>query len=411
MMRALTLCAVLCFACAPAANAAGVSAEDMVANLLGTTAAPSPLAEIELPVLTSLPPITVEQIEPMAATTVTTEHKGPITVTTTVATNAEEEVRIDTTAAIVVVPADTTTVVGVEEALEEEAEDEKPPLMPGVIAGKIVDHKNRPLSDVKVVLFNDESYKEMLSTPGGNFGFNITDTNDFTLTATFENQFNFTNMFLIPATSYFVRVKFLLPVTVYGRLMIDDKPAQYGLFLRLIGDRGQQAGGIVLSNGLFRVKDITPGAYTMVFERRKRFIDRRITENRFYQIPLVLTGETVSITLEREHRSLLGQVILDGLPRRYVDALVILRDAKTDGKQIYREAHTYFKDGAFAFDELAIGEYTLQAVQSQREWKSQKVLVGLGYDDEVKRVVIDVATDPNAEQKRIMDLRKQFLSD
>lgn len=282
-------------------------------------------------------------------------------------------------------------------------------LRPGALVGKVTSHKGTPLAGVKVVLFSDESYHSMKTTPGGNFGFSIISTNNYTLTASFGNEFFYTNLYLIPARGAYAAVQFVMPITVYGKLFIDEKPAQYGMLLRFINNRGAQAGGIVLSNGLFTVKRMTPGRYVMVCERRKRFIDNRINEQRFYYTPMTVTTDTMRIELTRDRRKLRGQINIDGLPRRYVDAIVIMKDARTDGLLIHREVPTYYEDGVFEFNHVQPGRYRLQAVQRQREWVSREVLINVPARATVRRVTLDVITDPDAHRKYIDDLKKQFL--
>ncbi len=277
------------------------------------------------------------------------------------------------------------------------------------IGGSISDFFGTKLPKVKTVLFNDSYYRDMLTTPGGNYGFTVVRSNDYTLTASYGNQFFYTNVCLIPPSTYRIDLTFTMPITVYGQLTIDGKPAQHGLFLRLISPRGGQAGGIVMSNGLFHIKDMTPGRYTMVLERRKRFIDRRINETRFYYFPVTLTTRTARITVERDRRKLEGTVMLDSLPRRHVDALVTLKDATTRGLLIHREAYTYTKNGYFAFNNILPGTYYLQATQSQREWKSKPVLVKVGPKIKRKKVTIDVILDPLAKDREIEDLKRQFI--
>ncbi len=284
-------------------------------------------------------------------------------------------------------------------------------VIPGLLAGKTTDYSGKPIEKVKIVLFSTNSYKEMQSTPGGNFGFNIIESNEYTLTAQMENQFFHTNIFLVPGKKEFVSIKFSVPMNVYGQLFIDGKPAQYGLFLRLIGKHGGQAGGIVLSNGNFRIKNITPGRYTMVLERRKRFIDRRLNETRFYYVPITLTTETARVYINRDKRRLVGNVVIDHLPRRNVAALVILKDAKTNGLLIHREARTYYNQGYFVFENIIPGDYILQAAQNQREWMSGKVHVKVRKAKKTTKVLIDVTPDPNAPARRLRNLRKQFLDE
>ena len=308
----------------------------------------------------------------------------------------------------------------VEEKVEEEINIEIPQtnfppkktvVKPGILAGRTTDYKGKPVQGVKVVLFSKGSYKEMQSTPGGNFGFSVTESNEYTLTAQYGNQFIHTNIYLLPGMNTLIPLHFSVPMTIYGRLYIDGKPAQYGLFLRLIGRHGGQAGGIVLSNGIFHIKNLTPGRYTMVFERRKRFIDRRLNETRFYYVPITLTSETARIYVERDKRRIFGNVIIDGLPRRNVDALVILKDAQTGGLLIHREAHTYYNQGYFCFENILPGTYILQAAQNQREWMSDKVVVTVKRSTKAKKVVIDVLPDPTAPARRLKNLRRQFLGE
>ena len=299
----------------------------------------------------------------------------------------------------------------IEVKIEAETKGETVSVIPGVFAGKTTDYSGKPIGKVKVVLFSSDSYKEMESTPGGNFGFNIVESNEFTLTAQTENQFFHTNIFLDPAKKEFTSIKFSMPMNVYGQLFIDGKPAQHGLFLRLIDDHGGQAGGIVLSNGNFQIKNITPGRYKMVLERRKRFIDRRINETRFYYVSISLTTETARIYIKRDKRRLIGNVIIDHLPRRNVAALVILKDAKTNGLLIHREARTYYNQGYFVFENIIPGEYILQAAQSQREWMSDKVHVTVEPKSKTTKIIIDVTIDHTAPGRRLRNLRKQFLGE
>ncbi|MCX7003250.1 MAG: carboxypeptidase-like regulatory domain-containing protein [bacterium] len=280
---------------------------------------------------------------------------------------------------------------------------------PGTIVGNIKDHNRRPVARVKVVLFNDTSYKTMQSTPGGNFAFNITESNTYTLTAAIENQFFFTNLFMTPGQAVLVRVQFRMPITVFGQLFIDGQPAQHGLFMRLVNAQGAQAGAIVMSNGYFRIARLTPERYTLVLERRKMFIDRRLDENRFYYVPITLTTQTARIRIERDRRLLHGMVTLDSLPRTHVDAIVIMKDARTNGKLIYREAPTYYQEGRFVFANVQPGSYLLQAVQRQREWVSDVQPVVVQPNDRAPRMTINVVLDKNAERKRIEQLRKQFM--
>jgi len=284
-------------------------------------------------------------------------------------------------------------------------------VIPGLLAGKTTDYSGKPIGRVKIVLFSTNSYKEMQSTPGGNFGFNIVESNEYTLTAQMENRFFHTNIFLVPDKKEFVSIKFTVPMNIYGQLFIDGKPAQYGLFLRLIDKHGGQAGGIVLSNGNFRIKNITPGRYTMVLERRKRFIDRRLNETRFYYVPITLTTETARVYINRDKRRLVGNVVINHLPRRNVAALVILKDAKTNGLLIHREARTYYNQGYFVFENIIPGDYILQAAQNQREWMSDKVHVKVKKSKKTTKILIDVTPDPTAPARRLRNLRKQFLDE
>ena len=75
--------------------------------------------------------------------------------------------------------------------------EEPVPVKPGILAGKIPDHAGKPINEIKWVLFSTNSYKEMKSTPGGNFGFTIDEGNEYTLTAQMDNQFFHTNIFLV----------------------------------------------------------------------------------------------------------------------------------------------------------------------------------------------------------------------
>ena len=80
-----------------------------------------------------------------------------------------------------------------------------------------------------------------------------------------------------------------------------------------------------------------------------------------------------------------------GLERNPVSVVLVLDTSNTGKSELkkIKEAAEAFVDTLSEEDRVAL----------------------ITFDDEVKRVTIDVATDPNAEQKRIMDLRKQFLSD
>ena len=369
-------------------------AQDIVADLLsGTSVAPAS-AEIESDnvITDKVPAVTESELSAIEEPVVYSIQ--PTNKVESISTNEDIKVEIEPE----------TNVIS-------ELKEKNFSVIPGVLAGKTTDHSGKPIGKVKVVLFSKDSYKEMQSTPGGNFGFNITESNDYTLTAQMENQFFHTNIFLVPGKKEFISIKFSVPMNVYGQLFIDGKPAQYGLFLRLIDKHGGQAGGIVLSNGTFKIKNITPGRYTMVLERRKRFIDRRLNETRFYYVPITLTTETARVYINRDKRRIAGNVVINHLPRRHVAALVILKDAKTNGLLIHREARTYYNQGYFVFENIIPGEYTLQAAQNQREWMSEKVHVKVKRKKKTTKVLIDVIPDPNASARRLRDLRKQFLDE
>jgi len=283
-----------------------------------------------------------------------------------------------------------------------------PDVQIGAVVGNVTDFYGRKLKNVKVAIFNDDYYRDMKSTRRGNFGFSVPESNTYTLTASFENQFYYTNMVLVPTQSYLNPIRFVQPITVQGQLIIDGEPAQYGLFLRLVGKHGGQSGGIVLSNGYFRIQKMTPGRYTMILERRKRFIDRRLNENRFYYFTVSITRPIVRIIVERDRRKLEGFVMVDGLPRRHVDALIVLKDYKSKGMLIHREAYTYPKDGYFVFNNIQPGQYIIQATQTRREWKSKALVVRVGPKMLRKRVKIEVTTDPTAKDREIEDLKRQF---
>jgi hypothetical protein len=353
------------------------------------TEVPVPLAPPELPLappeLPLAPPEQPEEITTAAeATSAVAAAVGPEAVTAAVA-EAEAEA-----------PAAGEVATGVR---------------PGTLVGRVTDHKGRPLPSVKMVLFNDESYREMRSTPRGNFGFSVTSAMEYTLTAMLENQFFFTNMFLKPAQGAAVLVRFQVPINVYGNLIIDGLPAQQGLLLRCINAKGAQAGGIVVSNGYFTIKNLTPGNYTMVFERRKRFIDKRLDENRFYYINVALTNDTARIIVDRDRRRLTGHVVIDGLPQRHTDAVVVLKDAQTKGLLIHREMYSYYQEGYFVFDHVPPGAYTLQATQAQREWRTPEVPVYVKASDRVVRVTLDVSPDPDRHAKELRNLQRHFIRD
>jgi len=296
-------------------------------------------------------------------------------------------------------------------APEETAVKSKPAPSAGIAVGKVVDFFGTPVTKAKVVFFSTNYYKEMVTTPRGNFGFSVTESNDYTVTVTIGNQFYYTNLFAFPEGSFFVLAKLKTPLTVHGKISVDGKPCQFGVLIRLINKFGQQAGGIVLSNGLFKIVNVTPSDYTAVLERRKRFIDERINESRFYYFPLALTSEIVNISIEREKKSVFGEVILDDLPRRYISGLVVLKDAKTEGMLIHREAYLYYKKGFFIFDNVQPGSYTLQAVSIKGEWQSEVIPVVVREDKKPKKIKIDVMTDKDAHKKRLWQIRRQFMKD
>ena len=191
----------------------------------------------------------------------------------------------------------------------EKKESEIGPLFsgPGLLTGKALNHLGQPLANVLTRFFQAEdgdNLKSMPTTRKGTYAYYVTSSNYYTLTAHYKNQFFFTNMVLMPGRRYDVNLRFVTPMTVYGKLTVDGEDAQKGVFIRLMGQNGDQAGAVVVTNGLFRIPDLTPGSYTMVLERRKRFIDERINEGRFYYFPIVLTNEAVHITVNRDRRDL-----------------------------------------------------------------------------------------------------------
>jgi hypothetical protein len=139
------------------------------------------------------------------------------------------------------------------------------------------------------------------------------------------------------------------------------------------------------------------------------FIDRRLDESRFYFVPLTMTTETMRIRIERDRRNLSGRITFSGLPQRHVDAIVILRDARTNGKLIYREAPTYFTGGSFFFDHIQPGAYTLTAVQRRGQWQSDPQPFSVSPMDGACRVNVDVVLDKDAARKQLDQLRKQFM--
>ena len=281
----------------------------------------------------------------------------------------------------------------------------------GIAVGKVVDYFDEPVLQAKVVFFSTNYYKEMKTTPGGNFGFSVIESNDYTITVSIGNQFFYTNFFAYPGGTFFVLAKLKTPLTVLGKISIDGKPAQFGILMRIISKYGKHAGGLVLSNGLFKIVNVTPSDYTVVLERRKRFIDKRINESRFYYFPLSLTSETVNISITRERTSLSGEVTLDDLPRRYVNGLVVLKDAKTDGMLIHREAYLYYRKGFFIFDNVQPGAYTLQALSVNGEWKSEVIPVVVKEGKRFKKIEIDVITDKDAHKRRLWQIRHQFMKE
>ncbi len=287
----------------------------------------------------------------------------------------------------------------------------KPSFSTGIAVGKVVDYFDVPVVQAKVVFFSTNYYKEMKTTPGGNFGFSVIESNDYTVTVSIGNQFFYTNFFAYPGETLFILAKLKTPLTVHGKISIDGKPAQFGILMRLINKYGKHAGGLVMSNGLFKVANVTPSEYTVVLERRKRFIDKRINESRFYYFPLALTSETVNISITRERTSLSGEVTLDDLPRRYVDGLVVLKDAKTEGMLIHREAYLYYRKGFFIFDNVQPGAYTLQAMCTHGNWHSDVIPVVIKEGKRSKKIEIDVITDKDAHKRRIWQIRHQFMEE
>ncbi len=284
----------------------------------------------------------------------------------------------------------------------------KPTFSTGIAVGKVVDFFDTPLAKAKVVFFSTNYYKKMKTTQGGNFGFSVIESNNYTVTVSMGNQFFYTNLFAYPGGTFFILAKLKTPLTVHGKISIDGKPAQLGILMRIINKYGKHAGGIVMSNGLFKIANVTPSDYTVVLERRKRFIDERINESRFYYFPLSLTSETVNISITREKNSLSGEVTLDNLPRRYVSGMVILKDAKTQGMLIHREAYLYYKKGYFIFDNVQPGAYVLQAVSTYNEWKSDVIPIIVKENKKTTKIEIDVITDKDAHKRKIWQIRHQF---
>ena len=281
----------------------------------------------------------------------------------------------------------------------------------GIAVGKVVDYFNVPVVHAKVVFFSTNYYKEMKTTPGGNFGFSVIESNNYTVTVSIGNQYFYTNLFAYPGETFFVLAKLKSPLTVHGKISIDGKPAQFGVLMRIINKFGKHAGGLVMSNGLFKIANVTPSDYTVVLERRKRFIDKRINESRFYYFPISLTSETVNISITRDRSSLAGEVTLDDLPRRYVDGLVVLKDAKTEGMLIHREAYLYYRKGFFVFDNVQPGAYILQAISTHGEWNSDVIPVIVKEGKRSKKIEIDVITDKDAHKKRLWQIRHQFMKE
>ena len=280
---------------------------------------------------------------------------------------------------------------------------------PGIVAGKVMDHLGRNLINVKVSLFNDATFKEMKTISGGNFAFNVTGSNKYYLSVSYGNEYFYTNIMVLPDTGVFVAVRFVVPITVYGQLFVDGEPCPEGTLIRCIGKTYNEAGGLVMTNGYFRLKNITPGNYVVVLERRKRFIDDRINEGRYYHFNVNLTSTTVRIFVDRDRRNLTGNVLIDSMKKRYVNALIILKDANTDGMLIHREAYTYYRDGYYVFKNLQAGSYKVYAVSGDHTWQSEPVLINVN-PQSTKNVKADinVITDPLRKKKELENLKKQF---
>ena len=248
----------------------------------------------------------------------------------------------------------------------------------------------------------------MPTTRKGTYAYYVTSSNYYTLTAHYKNQFFFTNMVLMPGRRYDVNLRFVTPMTVYGKLTVDGEDAQKGVFIRLMGQNGDQAGAVVVTNGLFRIPDLTPGSYTMVLERRKRFIDERINEGRFYYFPIVLTNEAVHITVNRDRRDLYGYVLMDGNPLRHLDARVILRDARSNGMLIHMEADTYSKEGFYIFKHVQPGIYYLEALHSDKRLRSKRAMVTVKAKAKKVKSSLNLVSDPMKEKREMEQLKRQF---
>lgn len=285
---------------------------------------------------------------------------------------------------------------------------------PGLLTGKVVNHKGEPMANVQTHFFraeDSEDLKSMLTTRRGTYAYYVTSSNYYTLTAHFKNQFFFTNLVLQPGYRYDVNIRFVTPMTVYGKLTVDGEDAQKGVFLRLMSPEGAQAGGVVVTNGLFRISDLTPGRYTMVLERRKRFIDERINEGRFYYFPITLTNEGVRISVDRDRRDLYGYVLMDGNPLRHLDARVILRDARSNGMLIHMEADTYSKEGFYIFKHVQPGVYYLEALHGDKRLRSQRSMVTVKPKAKKVKTFLNLVSDPYKEKRDMENLKRQFTED
>ena len=285
---------------------------------------------------------------------------------------------------------------------------------PGLLTGKVVNHKGEPMENVLTRFFraeDSEDLRTMLTTRKGTYAYYVTSSNYYTLTAHYKNQFFFTNMVLTPGRRYDVNIRFVMPMTVYGKLTVDGEDAQRGVFLRLMNQEGAQAGGLVVTNGLFCIKDITPGRYTMVLERRKRFIDERINEGRFYYFPITLTNEGIRISVDRDRRDLYGYVLMDGNPLRHLDARVILRDARSNGMLIHMEADTYSKEGFYIFKHVQPGVYYLEALHGDKRLRSQRSMVTVKPKQKKVKTFLNLISDPNKEKREMEQLKRQFTED
>ena len=285
---------------------------------------------------------------------------------------------------------------------------------PGLLTGKVVNHKGEPMANVQTLFFraeDSEDLRSMLTTRKGTYAYYITSSNYYTLTAHYKNQFFFTNMVLTPGRRYDVNICFVMPMTIYGKLTVDGEDAQRGVFLRLMNQEGAQAGGLVVTNGLFCIRDITPGRYTMVLERRKRFIDERINEGRFYYFPITLTNEGVRISVDRDRRDLYGYVLMDGNPLRHLDARVILRDARSNGMLIHMEADTYSKEGFYIFKHVQPGVYYLEALHGDKRLRSQRSMVTVKPKQKKVKTFLNLVSDPNKEKREMEQLKRQFTED